>query len=88
MQGTFDVVMSAVFGDITPWDHERLMFGPKGLWEIGNIPGDNCTVWIPRSPMHTFLVVDFSAEIRAAGVNAWMFSRRRLEHRGDRSYRD
>lgn len=88
LQGSADVVMSAVFGNITPWEHDRLIFGAGGLWEMGKVPGDNCTVWIPRSPMHTFLVADLSAQIRAAGVNAWLFSRDRMEHRGDRSYRD
>lgn len=89
LQGTHDIVMSAVFGNITPWDHARLMMGPGGLWEMGKTPGDNCTVWIPQTAMHTFLVADISAEITADGVNAWLYTRNRMEHRGnDRSYRD
>mgnify|MGYP001589018615 CR=1 FL=1 len=88
LQGTHDIVMSAVFGDITPWEHARQVFGPGGLWNAGRAEGDNCMVWIPTTPMHTFLVVDFSAEIEAEGASAWLFTRDRLSQRGDRSYRD
>jgi hypothetical protein len=89
LQGTHDIVMSAVFGEVTPWDHARKVIGPGGLWEMGAKEGDNCTVWIPQTAMHTFLVMDFSAEIKAGGMDAWLYSRNRLEHRSnDRSYKD
>jgi hypothetical protein len=66
LQGARDLVMSGVFGDISPDEHERLVYGPSGVFDLTRDPSDNCSAWVPRSEMHTFLVTDESAAIRAS----------------------
>ena len=73
MQGSKDVVMSALFGAISPDDHHRSIFGPEGLWEQTRDVSDNCSAWIPTSTVHTFMVSDPTAEIRAGQQNAYEF---------------
>jgi hypothetical protein len=66
LQGSRDVVMSKVFGAISPEDHEKLVYGATGLYALTENPHDNCSAWVPRSEMHTFLVTDETSSIRAA----------------------
>jgi hypothetical protein len=66
LQGSRDVVMSSVFGAISPDDHERMVYGSNGVFELTRDPMDNCSAWVPRTEMHTFLVTDQTAAIRAS----------------------
>jgi hypothetical protein len=58
--------MSGVFGAISPDDHEKLVYGPTGIYSRTSDATDNCSAWVPRSAMHTFLVTDETAAIRAS----------------------
>jgi hypothetical protein len=88
LQSSHDVVMSKVFGEISPSEHARLVFGRGGLWEIAKRPNDNCTAWIPANPVHTFLVSDVTAFLDARGITAFRFLRDQIERLNDRSHRD
>ncbi len=73
MQGTQDIVMSLLFGNETPWEHERQVMGPDGVraqaWGLPNV-----NVWISNTKMHTFLILPESTEIEnMEGLSAWMF---------------
>lgn len=57
LQSTKDIIMSSVFGDLSPDEHERNVLGAHGLPEIAKGYG-NVNVWIPRSRMHTFLLIN------------------------------
>lgn len=55
LQGTRDLVMSEVFGEISPSDHEKLVLGPQGIIEsTKNSP--NCHTWVAKTYSHTFLL--------------------------------
>ena len=89
LQGSQDLVMSALFGEITPQAHEKLVFGPAGLWDLSLNEHDHCSAWIPRTPMHTFLSFEPSSEIRAGRMSAREFFRLSLESGGPLpSFRD
>ncbi|MGK5085258.1 pectin acetylesterase-family hydrolase [Bdellovibrionota bacterium FG-1] len=76
LQGSRDVVMSGVFGAISPEEHEKLVYGPGGLEALTQDATDNCAAWVPSSEMHTFLVTDETASIKANdGTSAMDFVR-------------
>lgn len=58
---TKDRVMSTVFGDITPEEHEKLVLGPEGIPAIAQ-EFSNIKVWLQDSGTHTFLVSKKSSE--------------------------
>ena len=78
LQGARDIVMSAVFGQISPFAHERMVYGRDGLYEETEDPGDNCVTFAPRTFMHTFLGMSWSSRIRAGGMSAMDFARQLL----------
>ena len=56
--------MSAIFGEISPSEQEKLILGPEGLPAIARgFP--NVKVWLNRSYMHTFLILGVSAEMES-----------------------
>lgn len=56
IQSTQDLIMSAVFGEISPEEHRNLVLGKEGLAET--IKGiRNCSAFIPDSKMHTFYLL-------------------------------
>jgi hypothetical protein len=88
LQGSRDLVMSALFGDTTPEEEERQIFGPRGLYTLTENPGDNCSAWVPTTYMHTFLVLDASERITAGGKSAIGYARDLVEGRSGANYRD
>ncbi|MCP4912944.1 MAG: hypothetical protein GY909_07485 [Oligoflexia bacterium] len=61
MQGSEDLVMSIVFGDISPKKHAKLIYSENGLANVvKDVP--NCEAWVADTKMHTFLILDRSAE--------------------------
>ena len=73
-QGSQDVIMTYLFGNINPKDHEELVYSDKGIFEqTKNIK--NCSSWVPSTKMHTFLLLDKSAQMQASGVSAMDFVR-------------
>ena len=74
--------MSLLFGDRTPAEHERLIYGAGGLFELTQDPRDRCAAWVPSTPMHTFLVTDLTASMRAGDQSAREFARAVIEGEG------
>jgi hypothetical protein len=73
LQGARDLVMSRGFGSISRDDFERLVYGPSGVFGMTALDAeDNCSAWTPATAMHTFLVTDRSAGIRASGGTSAM----------------
>jgi hypothetical protein len=66
LQGSQDIVMSRIFGAISAQDHQKLVYGPQGVFKMTEDATDNCSAWVPESKMHTFLVTDLSASIRSS----------------------
>lgn len=87
LQGSQDVVMSAVFGAVTPWEHERIIYGDSGVFDLTLDPADNCAAWVPSTPMHTFLVTTVSSSVKAAGRTAMDFARALISDGAGRNYR-
>lgn len=69
MQGTRDRVMSLLFGDISMSQHEINVLSAKGIFEITKHDNDNCSAWVPSSPMHTFLSGNKSGLPAAGGLS-------------------
>ena len=88
LQGSKDVVMSALFGTILPSTHARLVYGPNGLASVTRDPTDNCSSWIPDSTLHTFMLSKMSSGMKAGGKGALEFVQDILEGRGGKSYGD
>jgi hypothetical protein len=55
-QSTQDIVMSAVFGKLTPIEHYFRVLGKNGLNKTLRDPNDNCSSWIPDSAKHMFSI--------------------------------
>jgi hypothetical protein len=73
--GTKDLIMSSVFGDISPYDQESLILSKRGL---PNLASDftNLKVWVRDTPMHTFLLLSESAKLESFdGISAIDFAK-------------
>ena len=88
LQGSQDLIMSSVFGNITPEEHRQLVYSDSGIFELTKSI-KNCSAWTPDTLMHTFLLTTFSAAIQTSDeVSAREFARRIYERRNaGRSYR-
>lgn len=76
LQGTQDIIMSIVFGNISPSEHEDLVLGPTGIVRVAK-PYKNVDTWINKSPMHTFLVLKQSMNMESeSGETALEFAKR------------
>lgn len=74
LQSTMDVVMSRIFGDISPLDHRTLVSGPKGIQAVA-LSYANVRTWISDTSNHTFLIRAATAALRnAEGQSAWEFA--------------
>ena len=60
LQSTEDIIMSTVFGDISPEDHKKLVLSDQGLPAIAK-SYSNVSTWISDSSMHTFLLLKASS---------------------------
>lgn len=72
LQGSKDIIMSELFGEISMKEHHKLVMGPKGLPAIAK-NYKNVTTWILDSKMHTFLVLKKSALMKSDHVSALDF---------------
>jgi len=86
LQGSQDLVMTLLFGDITPSKHRELIYGPRGLFETTKHT-ENCASFIPDTKMHTFMLLKKSSQIKAQGMSALNFVRRIYDGKTDRSYK-
>jgi hypothetical protein len=83
LQSSRDAVMSTLFGDISPDEHEKLVYGSEGLDALTRDPADNCAAWLPKSSQHTFLPWASSSKLKTSdGLSAMDFARETVEARG------
>ena len=54
LQSTKDIVMSAVFGGISPWQHRALVLGPNGIFKTTKQKSHNCSVYLNDGFAHMF----------------------------------
>ncbi|MGZ3775002.1 MAG: pectin acetylesterase-family hydrolase [Pseudobdellovibrionaceae bacterium] len=76
LQSTEDMVMSVVFGDITPEEHRKLVLSDRGISMIAR-KYPHVHTWITEGFTHTYLVKNKSAFITdTRGETAWNFALR------------
>lgn len=86
LQGSKDLVMSKVFGNISPDEHRNYVYSSRGIYEVTkNTP--NCAAFTPDTKMHTFLLIEKSANIRAGEIKAIDFVKEIYSGRTNRSYK-
>jgi hypothetical protein len=76
LQGDADIVMSLMFGGMSPLEHIRMLYGPKGLVrsaERGNQQTHNCGAWVHPSAMHTFGLAGPTMNLKVENVSAKEF---------------
>ena len=86
LQGSRDIVMSTIFGNISGDDHEELIYGPHGAYELAKRTA-NCAAWIPKSAQHTFLIFKNPFEAKASQVSAVDFVRSIIDGQTGVSYK-
>lgn len=74
LQGSRDLVMSRIFGELTEAEHEALVYGPEGIVRLTDSPDDLCSVWVAQSEAHTFLTTDWTQGIKAGGFSALQYA--------------
>lgn len=71
LQGDEDIVMSALFGSVTPARHRQMVHGPDGLLaSVRDHDRGNMSVWIHPSKMHTFVMTGYTADFAVEGTTA------------------
>lgn len=81
LQSTEDMMMSLVFGSISPQEHRKLVLGHHGIPMVAR-PYSNVKTWITDGLTHTFLVRPKSSMIRdMQGETAWDFAIRTYERK-------
>ncbi|WII73112.1 pectin acetylesterase-family hydrolase [Bdellovibrio sp. 22V] len=87
LQSTKDIVMSLVFGDISPEDHKKLVLGPQGIATVAK-DYPNTYVWIIDVMTHTFLLRSSTVDQKnSAGESAWEFALRVYEGAAEAPHR-
>lgn len=74
LQGSRDVIMTLLFGNISTKDHEELIYSERGLYGVTQRIR-NCKAWVPQTHMHTFLLSRPSGDIKASQKTAIEFSK-------------
>ena len=72
LQGSKDIVMSQVFGEISPKEHEKLVYGPYGAYQLAQ-KTSNCSAWTPSTFQHTFMIVRNPVGTTAGAMSAIEF---------------
>jgi hypothetical protein len=90
LQGSQDLVMAYLFGEINHWEHEKLVYSDLGLYEqTKSTP--NCAAWVPSTKHHTFLVLpmtaDYEAGPKSTSVDAMSFAKKIIQGKTDTNYR-
>ncbi len=75
LQGSRDIIMSRVFGELSPEEHEKLVYGPDGIYNLTLNPTDRCAAWVPATAMHTFLELGTGSDMTTSdGKSAMSFA--------------
>ena len=69
LQGSRDIIMSKVFGDISQDEHEKLIYGAHGA-AMKNKKIPNCSSFVVPGAWHTFLIVYPTAFLKVQGTSA------------------
>lgn len=86
LQGSRDIIMASLFGNITPDDHEKRVYSEDGIYQnTKNI--QNCSVWAPSTLMHTFLLAPISARKDYTTISAEEFTVELLSGHTNRNYK-
>jgi len=72
LQGARDIVMSEVFGNISPNHHREQVYGDEGVYRMG-LETSNVSVWLPDTLTHTFLLTGATAILEADGMSGKEF---------------
>jgi hypothetical protein len=73
MQGSRDIVMSQLFGELTPDEQRAAILSSEGMLALTSDPTDLCRSWVPDTYAHTFLPTPVFAGLKAQGVSATEF---------------
>lgn len=87
LQSTKDVIMSGVFGNISPKKHKQIVYGPNGVYQQ-SLGINNCAAWSPDSYGHAFLQLDPLQSVEAGTVSSFEFVHQILEGDTFNSYKD
>lgn len=87
LQSTKDVIMSGVFGNISPKQHKDIVYGPHGVYQQ-SLSLNNCAAWSPDSYWHAFLQLDPLQYVEADGVSSIEFVEMILNGQTSLSYKD
>lgn len=69
LQGSRDIVMSVLFGNISQDEHERLVYSDQGV-TMKNTMINNCSSFVVPGPWHTFLITYPTAFLKVDGISA------------------
>jgi len=73
MQGSRDIIMSQLFGELSHEAHRRAILSSEGMLALTADPTDLCRTWVPDTIVHTFLPTPVFAGLKAQGVSATEF---------------
>ena len=73
LQGSKDVITSYLFGKISPKEHELLVYGKEGVWQMSQLT-ENCSAWVPSTYHHTFLIFPTSYNMEIDNKSAMGFA--------------
>ena len=85
IQGSQDIIMSRFFGNISPSDHEGLVFSDEGLYQA-TLNSNNCSSWISKSIYHAYLYFSPFRWKKIDGVGPYKFSKRVYRGRTKRNF--
>lgn len=88
LQGSRDFVMSSMFGTISPVEHEKLVYGPDGIFQLSLDRSDRFAAWVPQTYGHAFMVSDFARYFKTSdGLDGFEFLRDEFSSRSGQSHR-
>lgn len=87
LQSTKDVIMSTLFGNISPKNHREKVYGPNGLYQQ-SLGISNCSAWSPDSYGHAYLQLDPLQVVEAGTTDSIEFVEMVLNGDTTTSFRD
>ncbi|MEC9283073.1 MAG: pectin acetylesterase-family hydrolase [Bdellovibrionota bacterium] len=88
IQGTRDSIMSMIFGNISPANHEEAVLGEGGISQLTLDPNDNCVAFVPDTRVHVLLTKNRDLDIDADGKTVIEFAHEFIRDGAGRNYVD
>lgn len=88
IQGTRDSIMSIIFGNISPSNHEEAVLGEGGINQLTIDPTDNCVAFVPDTRVHVLLTKNRDLDIDAEGRTVIDFAHEFISNGAGRNYFD